>query len=220
MLPDKTSLVFGALLHDIGKIVYRGNSAKGTHSELGAAFISEEVAVLNSGFDGETGSRIVEQIRYHHANEMSGSTALAADSLAWITYFADNISAGMDRKSEGDEAQKAFFDKTVKLRKIFNILNERKDDNTLEHDDYNSIRERIKNGLAGIEVSLRGVNSLLNLLEATTSSVPSSTNMTELVDVSLFDHVKTTAGIAACIYECFIEQKVTDYKQALFKSGV
>ena len=36
MTEDKLALTFGALLHDIGKVVYRGSSAKGTHSKLGA----------------------------------------------------------------------------------------------------------------------------------------------------------------------------------------
>lgn len=216
MLPNKTALIFGALLHDVGKVVYRGDSTKGTHSELGATFISEEVAAQNDGFDVLDGSKIVEQIRFHHAIEMTKAIDIAPDSLAWITYFADNISAGMDRKNEGDEAQKAVFDKDTELRKIFNIINGRKDDNTISHDDYNSIRERIKSGLIGIEVSKQGVNSLLNLLEVTTDKVPSSTNMTELVDVSLFDHAKTTAGIASCIFEYLAEQQISDYKAALF----
>ena len=211
-------LFFGAMLHDIGKVVYRGISAKGTHSELGAAFIAEEIAVLNDGFNKDNGIEIVQQIRYHHAAEMTRTTALKNDSLVWITYFADNVSAGMDRKNEGEEEQRAQFDSTLKMRKIFNILQGRKDDNTIEHDDYNSIRETIKSGLAGIEVSARGVNSLLSLLEATTSTIPSSTDRTQLVDVSLYDHAKTTAAIAACILRYLEEQKVEDYRQALFNS--
>ena len=190
MLPNKTALIFGALLHDVGKVVYRGDSTKGTHSELGATFISEEVAAQNDGFDVLDGSKIVEQIRFHHAIEMTKAIDIAPDSLAWITYFADNISAGMDRKNEGDEAQKAVFDKDTELRKIFNIINGRKDDNTISHDDYNSIRERIKSGLIGIEVSKQGVYSLLNLLEVTTDKVPASQTMTELVDVSFIRHAK------------------------------
>jgi len=118
---DKLALTFGALLHDIGKVVYRGSSAKGTHSKLGADFI-EELAAQNADFEGMCGQKIVEQIRYHHAKEMSSASRLDDDSLAFVTYFADNISAGMDRKNEGDE-QAAHFDRDVKLRKIFNIIN-------------------------------------------------------------------------------------------------
>ena len=45
-MEDKTVLYFGALLHDVGKIVYRGVSARDSHSRLGARFVGEEVAAL------------------------------------------------------------------------------------------------------------------------------------------------------------------------------
>lgn len=214
MTEDKLALTFGALLHDIGKVVYRGSSAKGTHSKLGADFI-EELAAQNADFEGTCGQKIVEQIRYHHAKEMSSASRLDDDSLAFVTYFADNISAGMDRKNEGDE-QAAHFDRDVKLRKIFNIINGRHSDATVEHEDYNTIRERIHKGLAGMRLRQSDLNSLLNLLEATTDKVPSSTNLTELVDVSLFDHAKTTAAIAVCIYEYLSDHGILNYREALF----
>lgn len=216
---QKALLYYGALLHDVGKVVYRGISEKGSHSKLGADFIRNEVAPCNEAFDGPAGKAIVDQIRYHHASEIVSASGLPADSLAFITYFADNISAGMDRKNEGDEAQVQYFDRKVDLRKIFNILNGHHDDATIPHDDYNVIREDIKRGLVGADVSLGGVNSLLNLLEATTSTVPSSTNRAQLVDVSLYDHVKTTAGIAACIYDYLAERGVSDYRAALFDAS-
>lgn len=214
MEEDKLALTFGSLLHDIGKVVYRGISVKGTHSKLGAKFI-EKLAAQNFDFGGECGRKIVEQIRYHHAEEIRSASCLDDSSLAFITYFADNISAGMDRKSEGDE-QAAYFDRNAKLRKIFNIINERHGDATIEHEDYNTIRERIHKGL--IEMGLRqsDLNSLLNLLEATTDKIPSSTNRSELIDVSLFDHAKTTAAIAACIYEYLSDHGISNYREALF----
>lgn len=216
---QKALLYYGALLHDVGKVVYRGMSERGSHSKLGADFIRNEVAPRNEAFDGAAGKAIVEQIRYHHADEIVSASGLANDSLAFVTYFADNVSAGMDRKNEGDEAQAQYFDRSVDLRKIFNILNGRHDDGKVPHKDYNAIREDIKRGLVGAEVSLEGVNSLLNLLEATTSAVPSSTNRAQLVDVSLYDHAKTTAGIAACMYDYLVEQGVGDYRAALFDKG-
>lgn len=212
---SKTLLYFGALLHDIGKIVYRGSSQKGTHSKLGADFIANEVGARNESLAGTQGRLIIEQIRYHHAKELKAAS-LSDDSLAFVTYFADNISAGMDRKNEGDEEQAASFDRTVKLRKIFNILNGHHDDNTIEHEDYNAVRERIKNRLVETSVSQSNLNSLLNLLEATASTIPSSTNRTELIDVSLYDHAKTTAGIAACIYEYLRSHGIENYREVLF----
>ena len=118
-MEDKTELYFGAMLHDIGKIVYRGFSGSGSHSKLGADFIANDVVALNNAFSTDAGKRIIEQIRYHHAREIR-ETQLPKDSLAYITYFADNISAGMDRKNEGEEDQKAQFDSKINLQKIFN----------------------------------------------------------------------------------------------------
>lgn len=215
-LVDKTILYFGALLHDVGKIVYRGISERGTHSKLGADFIAKDVAPRNEAFAGNRGKGVIEQIRYHHAGEMKLATNLSNGSLAFITYFADNISAGMDRKNEGDEEQFATFNRRAKLQKVFNIVNGHKDDNTVEHEDYNTIRERLKRGLVGMDIQANEVNSLLNLLEATTSSVPSTTNMAQLRDISLYDHAKTTAGIAACVLEYLSENGVCDFRKALF----
>lgn len=212
----KTVLVFGSLLHDIGKVVYRGFSGKGTHAKLGADFISNEIMPLNSSFDTAEGRIVVNQIRYHHADDLKRATTLPCDSLAYLTYFADNISAGMDRRNEGDEDGWGCFDKDVNLRKIFNIVGGRSDDNDIAHEDYNAIRESIKHQLVQIQISSQEVNSLLNLLEATCSTVPSSTNLSELVDVSLFDHAKTTAAVASCMFDYFEDKGMRDYRSALF----
>lgn len=218
-MDKKTVLYFGSLLHDVGKVVYRGMSGRGTHSRLGAEFVGKEVAALNDAFETPEGKAVVEQIRYHHAREMASAAALDAGSLAYITYFADNISAGMDRKNEGDEDVAAHFDRSVNLRKIFNILNGHHDDAEIPHRDYNEVRELLKKQLSGIQIASQEVNSLLNVLEATTSDIPSSTNTSELVDVSLYDHAKTTAGLAACIYDSFEEKGVSDYRAALFSGN-
>ena len=45
------------------------------------------------------------------------------------------------------------------------------------------------------------IPSLLALLEAWTSNVPSSTALGERADISLFDHAKIAAAVAACISE-------------------
>lgn len=212
---DRAALLFGSLLHDIGKVIYRGQSGRGTHSKLGADFLLEEVAPALPDGQQPQMKRVIEQVRYHHAREMSSAT-LDPGSLAYITYFADNVSAGMDRKDEGAEADAPSFDRKVKLRKIYNILDGHHDDGVIDHKDYNAIREDLKANLRTLEVDLAQGNSLLNVLEATTSAVPSSTDRTQLVDVSLYDHAKTTAGIAVCIYDYLSAHGMQDYRAALF----
>ena len=207
MHEQKISLAFGALLHDVGKIVHRGISEKGNHSVLGAKFVED---IINC--DDDTKRSIVTQIRYHHAKELVKGN-LEDDALAYITYFADNISAGMDRKRVSDDVD---FDKDANLEKIFNILHGHNDKNTIPHENYNTIRERIASVLKTIPIKPLGIGSLLDLLEANCSAVPSSTNKAELIDVSLFDHVKTTAAIATCLFDYLQENKISNYRECFF----
>ncbi|OUO91766.1 type III-A CRISPR-associated protein Cas10/Csm1 [Gordonibacter sp. An230] len=207
MNEEKLKLIYGALLHDVGKIVYRGSSAQGTHSKLGADFIA---GIVPEG--DPLRNEVVDQIRYHHARELKGAP-LTSDSLAYLTYFADNISAGIDRKEEGGDSG---FDREAKLRRVFNIVAGHHDDSVVEHEDYNAIRERIKREFAGFALEEGRIGSLINLFEATCDRVPSSTNKAELVDVSLFDHAKTTAALAACLYDYLSAVGVEDYRSILF----
>lgn len=80
-MSEKVALYFGALLHDVGKVVYRGSSAQGTHSKLGAEFLSD-IANQNPAFDSDAGKAVIEQVRYHHAKEMRNNPALHYGSLA------------------------------------------------------------------------------------------------------------------------------------------
>ena len=66
---------------------------------------------------------------------------------------------------------------------------------------YIKIRQRITDNLRGIDWNDEYVNSLLAVMEANLSYVPSSTAKAELADISLFDHVKFTAAVASCIYD-------------------
>ena len=53
-------------------------------------------------------------------------------------------------------------------------------------------------------------------MEANLTYIPSSTAKSELADISLYDHVKLTAAIAACIYD-YLNEKGLSYKAALFE---
>jgi len=218
---NKYILAFGALLHDVGKVVRRSQSAgnRPKHSIYGEEFMCNMIAPSHfcRGYNGDDGLKIIEQIRYHHEGEMDSAAVTDTDSLAWITCFSDNISANMDRKSGDVErhGSRSWFLEDAPLRKVYNIIDGHKDDNTFDTIDYNSICEAISKELVDIEVSWRGVSLLLNLLEKTTDQVPSSTMRSELIDVSLFDHSKTTAAIAACVYEYVKANGISNYKHEL-----
>src|SRR5699024_7523372 len=78
------------------------------------------------------------------------------------------------------------------------------------------IIQRIEDTLSVTSFTEEYVQSILNLLEATASFIPSSTNMEEVVDISLFDHMKLTAGFAAAIHAYLVDQKRTRFREELF----
>ena len=86
MKKEKIDLFYGALLHDIGKVIQRATGERKKHALVGADWF-DEIA------DNQV---ISDQIRYHMANYQSDK--LGNDHLAYITYIADNIASGVDRR--------------------------------------------------------------------------------------------------------------------------
>ncbi len=68
-----------------------------------------------------------------------------------------------------------------------------------DKDRYAAIVNKLKAILVDLERSDLP-RQPLNVLEATLSFVPSSTTRVEVVDVSLFDHLKLTGALGACIW--------------------
>ena len=100
MKEQKLALITGALLHDIGKVLFRCHEGGKTHSESGSEWLKKI---------GISDKSILAQVKYHHSKEIhSAGTALSSDSLAYITYWADNVAAGADpqrqRNGTGGEA--------------------------------------------------------------------------------------------------------------------
>ena len=223
-------LVFGSLLHDIGKVVHRsGNSDN--HSESGYDFLKNNV-----GFDN---ADVLNCVKYHHSNSIK-SSELCVDNLAYITYIADNIASGIDRR-HNSSYESYGFDKKQPLESVFNILNgnnEKKHyrhnlldiskgviyptdgETKLDTDFYSIVVDNIKDSLRGIEWSKKYINSLLSVLEANLSFIPSSTNRTELADISLYDHLKLSAAIASSINSYLVENNISNYRKNLFENAV
>lgn len=223
-------LAAGCMLHDIGKVLYRYHDGR-NHSVSGYEFLRD------CGIDD---SDILEQVHYHHASLLSKAD-IPVDSLAYVTYWADNVAAGADRKdkisSEDDRGGKR-FEKYIPLASIFNILNGNQDTKTYAldtlHDDgrinmpsdggkpideavYGEIVSNIRDGLKASEFSGQYLNSLLGVLEANLTYVPSSTDTTQFQDISLYDHMKITAAVAGCTYLWMKENSEKDYRETLFR---
>lgn len=228
MTDKKLKLIVGALLHDIGKVLYRADDHR-NHSESGYHFVLDETNMSDK--------EVIDQIRYHHAAHMKNAT-LNQDALAYVTYIADNISSAMDRREKTDGA--LGFVRNMPLSSIFNILNNNNEQKsyqpmmldqtreinfptdkkiTYSEGFYSEVRERIRMCLEEYQWNDEYINSLLSILEATLSYIPSSTSTKEIADISLYDHVKMTAAIACCIYDYMEEKGIVDYRNLLYKNA-
>lgn len=233
----KIQLILGGLFHDIGKVLYRYDDGR-NHSASGYDYMKER----NSGLNDK---EILDQIRFHHAKELR-SAELDDDSLAYITYWADNVASGADRRSKDEEPEYGAYDKYdkyVPLETPFNILNssgaakqkytyamqEVYDDGSINYPDdtkkaysedtYGEIIKNLNECIASLSPDEKYINSALGVLEANLSYVPSSTDKTQFVDISLFDHMKITAAIGSCMYDYLSENGINDYKEALLKNS-
>lgn len=66
---------------------------------------------------------------------------------------------------------------------------------------YQSVIQNITDNLKGITLDEEYINSLLAVLEANLTYIPSSTSKKELADISLYDHMKMTAAVASCVMQ-------------------
>lgn len=227
-------VVMGCILHDIGKIVYRAGNVRVNHSELGERFLREEIGI--------TETKILEQVKFHH-KKLIDITSNKDLSLAYISYIADNLSANGDRRK--DESEHPGWIIYRPLKSIFNLINNCNDrnryplGNVLEEASIYSVNRAIyypKESYKKMECEIakrlsmlqsmqsnladakRYINTLLELFEYIASTIPSSTSSYEVCDISLYDHLKTTAAYGACIYQYILEHENITLK-SLFKKS-
>ncbi len=229
MTDEETRLVLGGLLHDIGKIIYRQGSDRRKHSQSGYDFLKEEIQLEDK--------EILDSVRYHHADALRGAN-ISHNALAYLVYIADNIAAAADRRQKSSED--TGFEISIPLQSVFNILNRNREEfyyepKTLDERDginypipekrqfheafYTKILRNLTDNLKGLEWTSDYVNSLLAVMEANLTYIPSSTAKGELADISLFDHVKLTAALASCIWGYLQEKNCTDYRTVLYEQA-
>ncbi|GMG69744.1 type III-A CRISPR-associated protein Cas10/Csm1 [Tetragenococcus halophilus] len=227
---DKQSvdLFYGSLLHDIGKIVQRATQEKKRHTEIGAQFMKDYLSSKN----------ILDQIKFHHYKELSNAN-IEDQSQAYIAYIADNIASGLDRREHNDEVKRK-WNSQMNLEDIFSKFGSKPTKRFIQprildldvnnifpsenyqeftSGEYAGILQKIKEAFTRIEFTENYMQSTLNLLEATASFIPSSTNMQEAVDISLYDHLKMTAGFSQAIFQYLTDQSRLNFKQELFENS-
>lgn len=228
MTEEKVKVIVGSLLHDVGKILYRSGDGR-NHSASGYEFLKE--------IPGFSDKKILNCVRYHHSGSIREKAEKDPEGLFYLTYLADNIAAFMDRR-ENESGERGFV-RDIPLESIFNILNGNREKKVYgpsllqadepmaipkpetearAYDDrfYEKIIGNIRDALRGLSLTGAYVNSLLEVLEANLSFIPSSTNRGELADISLYDHCKITAALACCLMDYAGEHHIQDYREKFF----
>ena len=217
----------GSLFHDIGKVVQRVGGVSGTHSKIGIEFLRDL---------GIKDKDILDCVQYHHWRELRAAADVS--HYAYIAYIADNIASAAERRTSPDEFTERGWNPKMPLQSVFNLLNSKserhyyrpitldwkeginfpqKREPSFDKYNYSEIVDRFRRDLETFELTSEYLNSLLELAEEKLSFVPSSTDKTQVADISLYDHMKLTAAIACCIYDYIQTANVNeqDYRREL-----
>jgi len=213
--------VVGGLFHDIGKVAHRAGNSMQAHPIAGSVLMADFISDAD----------ILDCIRYHHLRDMPKS--LRPDAPAHLVYLADNISAGTDRR-DFEASENSGFDRLIPRHSVFNLLNGNRgkwkhavheisdrmetpsEDMTISADDYAHLLRKFTGEMKGIPIRDDYVSSLLEVMEGCFSNVPSSTNLKEIPDISLFDHSKLTAAYASCLLCVAEAEGITDYAEWIY----
>jgi CRISPR-associated protein Csm1 len=213
---NKQAVILGALLHDIGKFVQRasGKPRQQDHEHWGLEWFDRHLAEkLTSVFCVDEKDTIRRAINSHHEN------------CPFIT-MADAISAGMDRiqrekEEEGDPltqrqiavmtcvslGEKQPVPRYHLLDKLgargLNEIEPVEDKNTgvKEYSNlFNGFTDELPSIFSGDCRQENIINRIDSHLQKYTWCIPSAVYKSD-PDVSLYDHLKTTAAIAGCLYD-------------------
>ena len=224
----QAKLVAGSLLHDLGKVVCSGNRGDSI-SQRGLSFLKDTVGIQDAD--------ILDCVRYR-GGEALRNAALKPDSSVYLVCLADKMAAlvAPERMSASEEA----YDRTIPLDCSFNYLNRNnirlannirpahyspailgfedgvnyptEDPVSVGEPFYRGISDDIAAHLRDFECDEGHLNSLLTVLEKNLSYIPSSTSRDGMRDISLYDHIKLTAAMAACMDAYLAEKGVNDFK--------
>ncbi len=225
------TVILGALLHDIGKMLQRGSfgslDTKGQHPQVSATFVSAYKSFFSKYVDYEL---LLNLVKRHHENTQHFSPDLLCQKapefckpLCYLVSRADNYSSS----ERGEKAGQYQDFKATPLTSVFSSVQLNKTLSTKQHryrtnpfkadnlfpDDFEThelgdINKHLRlfgNAFAELKEKTRIedfqvlFSHVLSLLLTYSWCFPSNTQE-EIPDVSLYDHLKTTCAIAACLY--------------------
>ncbi len=216
------------LLHDVGKFMWRARQTS-LNEKWSKADIREKYGYWHAlasdqfvqSFIHENLRRNLSGVRYHHRPD---SKDLPPEDLQpWIVRVADQLAAAEREDDEdafiprmesifchldGHQAKAYLPLKPLDPRQPDHLFPEQQDESIKEKDqqyieEYERLWEQLeqactKSGLAGITDSHRALETVFSLLQTYTWCVPSAA-WRSVPDISLYDHARATAAIAACL---------------------
>lgn len=221
MKKEKIDLVYGSLLHAIGKVI---QGSRHDEKDLGTI----EAEWFRRFSDNE---KIAQQISKATSSDLP--TGLAPDSLVYITAAAAKIASGLKGATRTHGEKEDFQSKQSDIFNVFSDNSSQRylDARPLELDgepnyakgssepsdqsDYDLIVETLEKEFERLDFSQSEIDALLNLLESTLSYVPVSTRTKELSDISLATYSRLTAGFALAIEDYFADKNCRDYEKVL-----
>lgn len=230
-MEDYTNLKFASLFHDIGKFYQRADNlgksnhaydskyekldkndygSSGAHSKWSADFVKDE-------FDD-----LVEDLVLYHHNPSKSSYPELCKMLQKADHHSSKERIDSDEKSDvlitpltsifsrislNDESHEDSYVPLVELD--FNNTLHPQDKNIMEGwnlvPEYQHLWAKFENEFKILQN--KDFESVLALLKKYTSTIPSATYYSQS-DISLYDHLKTTAAIANCRYLFSKEDKL------------
>lgn len=210
---EEKILVLGALLHDVGKAIQRSKGMGKKHEEYSEEFVRNYLDDLDA--HREIKERVMYIVRKHHAEDSD-------DSLLQIVKEADRLSARFDReKYKGQDSQDVA---TTPLLSIFseivlseenalkmynsviplqeNLKNHFPVDKAKAKVDYHNVMDTLQKNwdkLRELPTFVDRVNTINYIFLKAFKFVPSAV-YEAVPDIPLYDHLKTTAAIALCLY--------------------
>lgn len=208
---ERDAIILGALLHDIGKFVQRGqkNPKTQNYCHWGEEWFQNNLAEKLK----DEQDIIRSAISNHH------------DGHPHTVFLADWISAGERISLDDEEKGDPFTDRLISIFSRISISNKPKkdkyhelaflhkdsleetfpiDDKKCSSEEYKKLLNEFTEEISSIDFRNLSPQQVINLiyflLWKYTWCIPSAAYKSE-PDVSLFDHLKTTAAIAVCLHD-------------------
>ncbi len=243
------TVILGALLHDVGKMLQRGSfgslNTEGKHPQVSSNFVSAFKDFFSRFVDFDLLKTLVQR---HHEDTRLGDELICQNApkeyraLSYLVSHADNYSSSeRGEKSEDYQDFKltplvAPFSR-IKLDKELPVklkyrLNALMPENAFPEkfdiygdEEYNEHLQKFGFEFSAFVEKTKHndfdsmFTNLMTILMKYAWCIPSNTQE-GIPDVSLFDHLKTTCAISACLYQyhypSLIEKEIKDDKADKF----